>query len=248
MAPRIRLGELLVRAGVLDEYKLKAALAEQQRWGGRIGKILVDMNFVSEEILVKALSKQLAVPLANLDAAKVPPQLLERLDTEFARANLLCPEQLYPDRRTLVVAMADPINVKVIDEITYRTGYRVEPTLSGERAILVAIARLYGADTAAIDSTGGEEIFIDNSGGVREMSRPPSVADVPRPVALVPPQPAPAPALAVPTAAQDPVVGMVEALDEAHKKQLRAIRAMVDLLVDKGLLSREEYLARLNRH
>ena len=71
MAPRIRLGELLVRAGVLDEYKLNAALAEQQRWGGRLGRVLVDMGFVSEEILVKALSKQLAVPVAQ--SGTLPP-------------------------------------------------------------------------------------------------------------------------------------------------------------------------------
>jgi len=229
MAPRIKLGELLVRAGVLDEYKLKAALAEQARWGGRIGKILVDMNFVSEEILVKALSKQLAVPLARLDHLEIPPELLAKLDGQFARQHHVCPERLLPDRRTLVLAMSDPINVKVIDEVSYRTGCRIEPTLAGDRAIMVAIAKVFGAETAAIEAGGGEAVFVDARGQTMSTAVPAE------------PKPAPAPALSPEQG------GMVDALDAAQKKQLRAIRAMVELLVDKGIFSRDEYLSRLNR-
>src|SRR5262249_24891744 len=110
MAARIKLGELLVRAGGLDEFKLKAALAEQQRWGGRLGKILVEMNFVSEDLLVKALSKQLGIPRAKLETANVPNDVLAKIDPSFAANNAICPERYFADKKTLVVAMADPTN------------------------------------------------------------------------------------------------------------------------------------------
>lgn len=248
MAPRIKLGELLVRAGVLDEYKLNAALAEQTRWGGRIGKILVDMNFVSEEILVKALSKQLAVPLARLDTINVPVEVVARIDMDFAKAKHFCPERVIPDRRTLVLAMADPIDVKTIDEITYLTGLRIEPTLAGERAITLAISRLWGADMSPIDAGGGEPVFVNNQGGILEASRPPpgleaQIEALPVAASIDGPEPV----TPEPEVEESPMSGMVDTLDSAQKKQLRAIRAMVDLLVDKGVFSRDEYLARLNR-
>jgi hypothetical protein len=67
----IRLGDLLIKAKVISESQLKAALAEQQKWGGKLGELLVRMNFLTEDMLVKALSKQMNVPSVNLEA--LPP-------------------------------------------------------------------------------------------------------------------------------------------------------------------------------
>ena len=70
----IRLGDLLVKAKVISDSQLKAALAEQQKWGGKLGELLVRMNFLTEDMLVKALSKQMNVPAVNLESvAGVPP-------------------------------------------------------------------------------------------------------------------------------------------------------------------------------
>src|SRR5207245_5322013 len=63
---RIKIGDLLVRAGVITELQLKAALAEQQQWGGKLGDILVRMEFLTEEVLVRALSKQTGIARADL--------------------------------------------------------------------------------------------------------------------------------------------------------------------------------------
>jgi hypothetical protein len=143
MAARIKLGELLVRAGVLDEFKLKAALAEQQRWGGRLGKILVEMNFVSEDLLVKALSKQLGIQRAKLSEFNVPPDILGKIDPIFASNNAVCPERYVQEKKTLVVAMADPTNVGAVDELRFKTGLRIETTLAGELEISQAIDRYF---------------------------------------------------------------------------------------------------------
>ena len=257
MAPRIRLGELLVRAGVLDEFKLKAALAEQQRWGGKLGKILVDMNFVSEDLLVKALSKQLTVPVARLETFDVPDEILDKIDQAFARQYGVCPERLLPDRKTLILAMIDPINVKAIDEVTYRTGLRVEPTLAGERVLALALGRVYGTEASALDHPSNP-VLTNNAGGVIEPTGHPSLPDggmemEPLAASVVPAPSSPPTtpherAISEPASVPPgPVAEMAEALDDAQRKQLKAIRVMVDLLIEKGVFSRDEYLARINR-
>lgn len=219
MAHRIKLGELLVRAGVLDEAKLRAALHEQERWGGRLGATLVAMGFVAEDLLVKALSKQLAVPIAHLDDLQVPESLLRKLDLDFVKINGVCPERYLQDRRTLVVAMADPINVQLIDEMGRRTGLRIQPTVAGERAINLAIGRIYGESMASTDVGSGDVVAEQARGSP------------------VPTEPGSAPAS----------TELVAALEAAQRKQHKAIRVMAELLIERGVLPREEYLARLNR-
>jgi hypothetical protein len=241
VAHKIKLGELLVRAGVLDETRLKAALAEQERWGGRLGSLLVSMGFVSEDLLVKALSKQLAVPMARLDAIDVPKAILSKIDLDFAKMHALCPERYIADRKTLVVAMADPINVAGIDEVVRRTGCRVQPTVAGERSIMRAIAMTYGAESQSIDPPAmpQQDSFIPsrseqrNNGSASSRQMPAQAPS--RPQTPASPQP--------PQAAID----LVATIDSAQKKQLKAIRAMAELLIEKGLISRDEYYARINR-
>src|SRR5262249_31322445 len=136
-------GELLVRAGVLDDFKLKAALAEQSKWGGRLGRILVEMNFVSEDLLVKALSKQLGIPRARLQQIDVPNEILGKIDDHFAAQHAVCPERYIAERKTLVIAMSDPTNVPAIDELRFKTGLRIETSLAGELEISQAIDRIF---------------------------------------------------------------------------------------------------------
>ncbi len=256
MVQRIKLGELLVRAGVLDEPRLKAALHEQERWGGRLGATLVSMGFVAEDILVKALSKQLAVPIARLDQLDVPQNILDRVDLDFAKQHGVVPERYLADRKTLVVAMADPINVTAIDEMSRRTGMRIQPTVGGERAINLAMTRLYGEITPELATQG---IMLDNLnekrvtwdvGPVNPSGGPPPPGTA---APFVPPSPA---VMASLVPSQPPSTGaaptpslpeLVSALELAQKKQLKAIRAMAELLIEKGVISREDYIARLNR-
>src|SRR4029077_12008009 len=113
---RIRIGDLLVKAGVITELQLKAALAEQQQWGGKLGDILVRMEFLTEEILVRALSKQTGIARADLTGegdrlalSLVPPDVAE----EYGLVPVLTKEE----GRVLVVAMSDPLNIGVTDHL-----------------------------------------------------------------------------------------------------------------------------------
>ncbi|MEW5847355.1 MAG: hypothetical protein AB2A00_01030 [Myxococcota bacterium] len=270
MERRIRLGELLIRANLITELQLKTALAEQQKWGGRLGKILVDMNYVSEDILIKGLSKQLGVPRANLDAVQVPPQVLEKIDRAFCEQNMLVPCAYAHQERMLQVAMSDPTNITVLDELKFRTGLRISPALAGDKAIAVTIARLFHAEDMTQDS-GNEEFKITGNSGSTMIKRisdiqgppgammpPPQAPRVPThpgmnmSMPMTPPPMAPAgmpsmppPPVAMPTSA-GAVPGMEE-LEKLQKRQTKAIKAVLELLIEKGVFSRDEYVAWMNR-
>src|SRR5207302_11237508 len=99
---RIKIGDLLVKAGVITELQLRAALAEQGQWGGKLGDILVRMEFLTEEILVRALSKQTGIPRADLTGDPDRPSLA-LIPAEVAEEFGLVPIGLKDEGRTILV-------------------------------------------------------------------------------------------------------------------------------------------------
>ncbi|EPX59614.1 Type IV fimbrial assembly, ATPase PilB [Cystobacter fuscus DSM 2262] len=242
---QIKLGELLIKANVLQESQLKAALAEQAKWGGKLGEILVRMNFVSEDILVRALSKQLAIPAVNLDALKeVPKHVLNRVPVQTARDFALLPMQLRDDGKTLVVAIADPLNVRQLDELRAITKCRIVPNVAGRTAIARAMARFY-EDGGELEDADTNFKVVDSHGRtvVRNMKDSPAT------------QPAPAPAPMPPMASRESPsvrsgaspVEMLRGVEEVQRKEVAALKAMVELLIEKGVFTRDEYLAKVKR-
>jgi hypothetical protein len=166
---QIRLGDLLVRAQVVSEAQLNAALAEQKQWGGRLGSILVRMGVLNEDLLVKALAKQLNLPRAPLgptDPLQVPEAVRTRVDRATCERLLMLPIGWVQERRAVVVAVADPLNVVAIDDFSRRIGARVELMIAPETQLMQAIARVF-TGAGGVDSrvTGTEEglSFVDNS-------------------------------------------------------------------------------------
>src|SRR5688572_49756 len=106
---RKRLGEILVHAGVLTEAQLRAALGEQRRWGGPLGRILVDMKLVNEEAMVQALSHQLNFPTVNLDQRKIDMAVLDLVPADLADQHAVVPFNV--QGKFLDVAMSDPTNM-----------------------------------------------------------------------------------------------------------------------------------------
>lgn len=139
---RKRIGEILTQAGVLDSAGLRAALTEQRRWGGPLGRILVDMKLVSEDALVRALSQQLNFPVVNIDKLRIAPEVLELVSGDLAEQHGIVPFNL--EGKFLDVAMSDPTNLGIIDELRIRTQLNVRPYLAGPKAIERALARCYG--------------------------------------------------------------------------------------------------------
>jgi hypothetical protein len=258
---QIRLGDLLLRAQVVSEPQLNAALAEQKQWGGRLGSILVRMGVLNEDLLVKALAKQLNLPRASLgptDPLQVPDAVRSRVDRATCERLLMLPIGWVQERRAVVVAVADPLNVVAIDDFGRRIGARLELMIAPETQLMQAIARVF-TGAGGVDSrvTGAEEglAFMDNSG--RMLSQTPRLAPP-----TAPPQPAaPAwqapqgaapqlawttPPTAPPTAPPQPASG-ADDLRVLAEQQLKAVRALVELLVERGVVSRAELQAWLGR-
>lgn len=142
---RVRLGELLVKAGVITDVQLKAALQEQKQWGGKLGDVLVRMKYVSEDIFVRALSKQLGLTRANLNDG-IALEALAKIPSEVAEEYEIVPVALSDDGKTLFIATADPLNLTVVDYVRSITKCRVVPQVASAGAVRAAIAKLYQID------------------------------------------------------------------------------------------------------
>src|SRR5215813_1483922 len=112
---RKRLGQILIEAGMLDESRLNVALREQQRWGGPLGRKLIELKLVKEPDLVRVLSQQLNIPAApEISKTAVPEPVLRLLSEDFCQEHSLIPFR--QDGRFLDVALCDPTNLSILDE------------------------------------------------------------------------------------------------------------------------------------
>ncbi len=249
----IKLGELLMKANVLQESQLKAALSEQQKWGGKLGEILVRMSLVTEDIIVRALSKQLAIPAANIDAIQgIPPHVKSKIPSQMARDYMAMPVQLRDEGKTLVVAMADPQNVEQVDALRAVSKCRIITQLAGRTALARAFARFYEGEADLSDFEGSFKV-VDSQGRtvVKSLKEVESQAPAPSPATGSGPKPRPAPPAPKPA---PPVAsgggGPAESLrqlEEVQRKEVAALKAMVELLIERGVFTREEYLAKVKR-
>ncbi|HEX9578320.1 MAG TPA: hypothetical protein VF993_11250, partial [Myxococcales bacterium] len=161
---RIKIGDLLVKAGVITDLQLKAALAEQSQWGGKLGDILVRMEFLTEEVLVRALSKQTGIGRADL-TGEGDKAALALVPAEVAEEFGLVPFQMKEEGRVLVVAMSDPLNLGVTDHLRSLTGCRIEARLAGASAIRNVISKWYRGQELIGDDTEPSAIKITNNSG-----------------------------------------------------------------------------------
>jgi hypothetical protein len=233
---RIKIGDLLVKAGVITERQLKAALAEQQQWGGKLGDILVRMEFLTEEVLVRALSKQTGIRRADL-TGEGDRGALSLIPAESAEEFGLVPVSLKEEGRALAVAMSDPLNIHVTDHLRSLTGCRIEAQLAGASAIRNAISRWYrGEELPGEDVEQSSIKIVDNSGA--------SVFTHGRPRAA---QGASGPQQQHNGAPHTAAVEVLRGIEETQRRSVAALKAMVELLIEKGVFSRDEYLARVKR-
>ncbi len=146
-----KLGQLLLKSNLISEMQLKEALELQKKEGGRLGTNLIKLGYITEEKLVAFLSKQWGIPAINLNDYKIDPSILKLVPLEIARKYLIIPVARVG--ATLTIAMSDPSNVFVIDDIKFMTGYNVEAVVAGETAILNAITTYYRSVGSALMSS-----------------------------------------------------------------------------------------------
>jgi type IV pilus assembly protein PilB len=146
-----KLGQLLVTGNIITEEQLREAVGLQRREGGRLGTNLIKLGYLTEDKLVAFLSKQWGVPAINLSDYKIDPSVLKLVPLEIARKYLIIPVARVG--ATLTIAMADPSNVFVIDDVKFMTGYNVEVVVAGESSVLQAISTYYRGSGEALVTT-----------------------------------------------------------------------------------------------
>ena len=236
---RIRLGELLLKAGVVNEQQLHSALAEQKRWGGKLGSILVEMNFLSEDMLVKALSRQLGLDRVELEDEEISQKALEMLSPELAQEKQVLPVSFDTTKGELVIAMAEPENLELVDEISFRTGQKVRVVIAAQSELARAIRKHYFDDTLVEDSldTNQEIDFIGPLGAHGDPN--------PRQVVI---SSSADPNRAHPESAEiRQALELIRQMEAVQLREIHVLRSMIELLVAKGIISSEEYQQKLKQ-
>jgi len=139
---RKRLGELLLDAGLIDEVQLRAALAHQNEWGGRLGVVLIRKGFIKETDMISVIEKQLGMSCMPLeDFVRPTAETLGMVKENIARKFGVFPIAL--DGKTLELATSDPTDLNTLDDLSFLLGVRIRPVLALESDILTAIDHFY---------------------------------------------------------------------------------------------------------
>jgi hypothetical protein len=269
-APRNRIGEILVKARVIDEMQLRSALAQHDQWGGRLSRIVTDMGLAAEDTITEAIAQGLGMQRVQLGTAK-DPGALAKLDVVFAEQKGVFPVALRDNGKTLVLAMADPSDLQTIDQVAARSRTRVIPMVAGDREIENAIMRHYRNMEPSLTPTGtrrdkpsGDEDefkIVDMSGKtVRKSladispklaeenaqrqataaSRPgggASAADLLDEILSASPAPA--------EVFSPEEMQRLQAVQVNQEKSSKILRALLELLLEKGALQQKELAARM---
>ncbi|MBI4437202.1 MAG: Flp pilus assembly complex ATPase component TadA [Candidatus Omnitrophica bacterium] len=138
---RERLTSLLLKSDLVDKKKLEHALAIQKKEGGALSQILVREGWISEKELLALLSQELDIPPIDLSRFKIDPEIAKMVPERIARQYHLIPISRIGN--TLVISMADPLNIFAMDDLRMLTHYQIDPVLSTDKDILAAIDRIY---------------------------------------------------------------------------------------------------------
>jgi type IV pilus assembly protein PilB len=272
---RIKLGELLVQAGAIDQMQLQGALAEQKKWGRPLGRTLVELRMIDEKTLVAALSRQLNIPAVDLEVLQIPTDVLKYLKKDFCFENSCIPFRHVSKGNFLDVAMSDPTNFELFDRIRVATRCNVRPYLAGPFALEASIRKHYLGQAVSVTrdnrpwaQSNPDEALFDMSGGVATRSGemrvtvpteeldldvvPPRAAGhqplvMPRSAGAAQQQHPPTVELGKLTAEVERLSTEVSDLTALLERDEKVIRKLMAIMVEKGVCTKQELLARINK-
>ena len=146
---KIRIGDVLVAAGAITEEQLQEGLAKQKETGRKLGNALVDLGFISNDMLITVLTTQLGIDYIELKGAKIEEKVIHMVPENMGTKYQAIPIEIDPDNPNILkVAMADPMDIMAMDDIGLVTNLQVEPMLASEEGIKNAIDKYYGSAQA----------------------------------------------------------------------------------------------------
>jgi type IV pilus assembly protein PilB len=148
-APADRIGDQLIHEGLVTREQLSKALDDARNGGNRLGYSLVKLGFLSEQDLVRALARQHRIPAVDLERVKLDPRILKLVPPEIAVKHQVLP--LRRVGRTLTVAMANPTDLGVLDDLKFVTRLDIEPVIAGDFSLRKIIEKEYEASDERIN-------------------------------------------------------------------------------------------------
>jgi hypothetical protein len=264
---RKRIGELLIEQGAINQQQLAEGLAYQREAGGRLGNALVAQGYLTEEALSKALSVALGLPVMEIPTM-MDWNALHLLRASFCESHELFPLHLAETRggrKQLTLAMADPLNLPAIEEIEFTTGCKVQPVLASRSQIRKAILRHYHRQNIdmrpaipddsrmmVVRPGGGSEMVDTQSGMKSPFAQKAQTAEQPvddEPIVPLTDEVAQTDVVGErrfqPRAGSTKAVSFLPAGDGEEERLLqieRRFAALIRLMSEKGIISKEELL------
>jgi hypothetical protein len=136
-----RYAEVLLKARLIDELQLKSAAAHVERWGSSLPRAVSELGFAEEDQVVNLLAKMLNLPAMHLGNLLKDNGAMRVIGVEFCELNTVFPVTLRD--RVLTLAMADPTDLKVVDEAGALARCRVHVVMAGETEVRAAISKHY---------------------------------------------------------------------------------------------------------
>lgn len=263
---RLKLGEILLQQGHVDELQVNAALAYQRQWGGRLGKILIEQEMVDETAMYEALAAQNGIRLVSIPKLNPAVSIVTMLPHDYCEQKRVIACAIQEDKRVVGVATSEPQDSSIQDDVSFRTGYNARVVLAPEREIEWALRRYYKGDaspcppprTKRVTPTADEFKIVDAAGktvmksveqlraeheaqqAAQQQQRPqfPQLQEQ-RPTDVSGPFAAARP----PAAGIAPLEQEMAKLRAGLAEQTLVIRCLVDVCIKKGVFSGEELQA-----
>jgi type IV pilus assembly protein PilB len=159
------LGQVLKEMELVHEGQIQEALAIQRKEGGVIGEILVKMGYVAREEILLALAAQMGMEVVDLDEIEIDPVVINKLPTSMAKSYNVIPIKF--ENGILTVAMSNPHDVNVRDDLRHSLHCEVQGAVASEEAVLRALEKYYAHKQESmgtvLDSMGGDDLKFEEA-------------------------------------------------------------------------------------
>lgn len=169
----IKLGEILVEQGAINRDQLEKAVREQNSHGAdqkRIGGYLIELGYVTEEDITRAIGKQFNLPIISLKDIRIKSEVLDLIPESKAKKFNIIP--LFRVGKELTVAISDPADINILDIVSSETGCKVIPVIAPYSEILNSVNKHYSKIKPHIDEkTKESEIISINRSEIDELKK-----------------------------------------------------------------------------
>ena len=225
--PRVPVEELLLRHRAIDDEQLRKAREQQKRVGGDLGRVLVELGYVSEELLLRAQAHQLGIPMIPPEQVQPPRELAVALGEALCRRFGVVPVSGNLEAKLLRVASSSPMNAGRLAQLAEASGFRIECAAATAGSIEKAIRAVFSGAPPPHEEPPLPELQPEpNSDLADRVARLEQTLSNPQFAAIL---------------------ARIERLEQIAERDHHALNVVGQVLLEAGLITREELKKRLGR-